>query len=45
MNVNFGLFPPLPGRLAKKDRPAAYAERALIELEEWMTRESLTSRS
>ncbi len=40
MNVNFGLFPPLPGRLAKKDRPAAYAERALIQLEEWM-RESV----
>lgn len=41
MNVTFGLFPPLPGRVAKKDRPAAYAERALIELEAWKTGEDL----
>jgi methylenetetrahydrofolate--tRNA-(uracil-5-)-methyltransferase len=36
MNVNFGLFPPLAGRLPKKLRGAAYAERALKELEEWL---------
>ncbi len=36
MNVNFGLFPPLPGRLPKKLRGAAYAERALQELEAWI---------
>jgi methylenetetrahydrofolate--tRNA-(uracil-5-)-methyltransferase len=36
MNVNFGLFPPLPGRVPKKLRGAAYAERALQELEDWM---------
>ncbi len=35
MNVNFGLFPPLAGRIPKKLRGAAYAERALEELEEW----------
>jgi methylenetetrahydrofolate--tRNA-(uracil-5-)-methyltransferase len=35
MNVNFGLFPPLAGRLPKRLRGAAYAERALQELEEW----------
>ena len=40
MNVNFGLFPPLPGRLPKLQRGAAYAERALQELEEWMAAES-----
>jgi methylenetetrahydrofolate--tRNA-(uracil-5-)-methyltransferase len=41
MNVNFGLFTPLAGRLPKRQRGAAYAERALEELEEWMTREGL----
>ena len=35
MNVNFGLFPPLPGRTPKKLRGAAYANRALAELEAW----------
>jgi methylenetetrahydrofolate--tRNA-(uracil-5-)-methyltransferase len=36
MNVNFGLFPPLAGRIPKKLRGAAYAERALQALEDWM---------
>ena len=36
MNVNFGLFPPLEGRIPKKLRGAAYAERALQALEEWV---------
>ena len=36
MNVNFGLFPPLPGRMPKKHRGAAYAERALKDLAEWL---------
>jgi methylenetetrahydrofolate--tRNA-(uracil-5-)-methyltransferase len=35
MNVNFGLFPPLPGRTPKKLRGAAYAARALEELAAW----------
>ncbi|MHB8066263.1 MAG: methylenetetrahydrofolate--tRNA-(uracil(54)-C(5))-methyltransferase (FADH(2)-oxidizing) TrmFO [Desulfobaccales bacterium] len=35
MNVNFGLFPPLPGRTPKKLRGEAYAARALEELENW----------
>jgi methylenetetrahydrofolate--tRNA-(uracil-5-)-methyltransferase len=39
MNVNFGLFSPLEGRLPKKLRGAAYADRALQALEEWMRRE------
>ncbi len=38
MNVNFGLFTPLTGRIPKKLRGAAYAERALGELAEWMAR-------
>ncbi len=32
MNVNFGLFPALEGRIPKKLRGAAYAERALKEI-------------
>jgi methylenetetrahydrofolate--tRNA-(uracil-5-)-methyltransferase len=35
MNVNFGLFPPLPGRTPKKLRGAAHSSRALAELEGW----------
>ncbi len=42
MNVNFGLFPALEGRIPKKLRGAAYAERALEALEEWMRREELS---
>ena len=36
MNVNFGLFPALEGRIPKKLRGAAYAERALKEIEAWI---------
>jgi methylenetetrahydrofolate--tRNA-(uracil-5-)-methyltransferase len=35
MNVNFGLFPTLPEKVAKKNRGRAYAERALAALKEW----------
>jgi methylenetetrahydrofolate--tRNA-(uracil-5-)-methyltransferase len=35
MNVNFGLFPPLPGRVRKKDRGGEYARRALADLKKW----------
>ncbi len=36
MNVNYGLFPPLEGRLRKRsDRRLALAERALADLEAW----------
>jgi methylenetetrahydrofolate--tRNA-(uracil-5-)-methyltransferase len=43
MNVNFGLFPPLPGAGAKdgphkKDRKRLYAERALAALDFWLGR-------
>lgn len=37
MNVNYGLFPELPGRVKKKERRQRMAERALAELEEWRT--------
>lgn len=35
MNVNFGLFVPLPGRKRKRDRGRLYAERSLNDLEAW----------
>ena len=35
MNVNYGLFPELPGRIRKKERRQKLAERALVALEEW----------
>ncbi len=35
MNVTFGLFPPLPGRIRKKDRGAHYARRSLAALAAW----------
>ena len=38
MNVNFGLFEPLGGKVRKKDRGERYRERALADLEEWKRR-------
>lgn len=35
MNVNFGIFPPLSGRVIKKERKLAYSTRALDMLEVW----------
>ncbi len=40
MNVNFGLFPPLSGRVPKKARKARFARRALAALEEWIATET-----
>jgi methylenetetrahydrofolate--tRNA-(uracil-5-)-methyltransferase len=36
MNINFGLFPPLQGRIRKPDRPAAQSARALHDLSQWI---------
>ena len=36
MNVNFGLMPPLPGRLKRADRKKAYTDRAREKLAEWL---------
>ncbi len=36
MNVNYGLFPDLPGRVKKKERREKLAERALAELDGWL---------
>jgi len=35
-NIHFGLFPPLTGRVAKKDRPQAYLDRARQALVGWL---------
>jgi methylenetetrahydrofolate--tRNA-(uracil-5-)-methyltransferase len=36
MNVNFGLMPPLEGRLKRADRKKAYTDRAREKLAEWL---------
>ena len=36
MNVNFGLFPPLAGKVKKRERKPAMAQRALDELTGWL---------
>ena len=38
MNVTFGLFPSLPGRIRKKDRGIQYARRSLEALASWQNR-------
>lgn len=35
MNINFGLFPPLPQKIPKKDRGHHYAERSIKALSKW----------
>lgn len=35
MNINYGLFPALPGKMKKSERRLRLAERALQELETW----------
>ncbi|MGI9488934.1 MAG: methylenetetrahydrofolate--tRNA-(uracil(54)-C(5))-methyltransferase (FADH(2)-oxidizing) TrmFO [Geminicoccaceae bacterium] len=35
MNINFGLFPPLEGRMKKRERKPAMAKRALADLDTW----------
>ena len=36
MNVNFGLFPPIEGRMKKVDRKKLYTSRAKADLETWI---------
>lgn len=36
-NVNFSLFPSLPGRTPRRDRGARYAQRALADLKRWIS--------
>jgi methylenetetrahydrofolate--tRNA-(uracil-5-)-methyltransferase len=39
MNVNFGLFPPLEGRVKRKERKPAMSCRALADLDAWLSPE------
>ena len=36
MNVNFGLFPPIPGRMKKADRKRMYTDRGRAALAGWL---------
>jgi methylenetetrahydrofolate--tRNA-(uracil-5-)-methyltransferase len=36
MNVNFGLFPPLPDKVRKADRKRGYTDRAKTDLAQWL---------
>ena len=36
MNINFGLFPPLEGRIKRVQRKPAYSARALADLDAWL---------
>ena len=38
MNVNFGLFPPIEGKMKKGDRKALYTARAKADLKAWRER-------
>ncbi len=43
MNINFGLFPSLPGRIRRRERGAHHASRALEDFRAWMADEGLDS--
>jgi methylenetetrahydrofolate--tRNA-(uracil-5-)-methyltransferase len=36
MNVNYGLFPTIPGKIKKKDKRGMLAERALVSINGWI---------
>lgn len=44
MNINYGLFPELAGRVKKKEKRQRLAERALAALEEWWKKQSIHHR-
>ena len=37
MNVNFGLFPPIEGRMKKANRKQLYTKRAKDDLRSWVS--------
>jgi methylenetetrahydrofolate--tRNA-(uracil-5-)-methyltransferase len=41
MNINFGLFPTLPGRVHRRERGIYYSRRALEDFQTWMAAEGL----
>lgn len=44
MNVNFGLFPDIPGGTRGRDRKRAISQRALRDLDAWLTGSSQSSK-
>lgn len=42
-NINFGLLPPVPGRVKKRERGRLVAERAERDLEAWLTASRLAA--
>ena len=44
-NINYGLFPELPGRLRRRERRPAYTRRAWDDLERWASRHRLELRA
>ena len=40
-DVNFGLMPPLSGRLKRADRKKAYTDRARIALAGWLAKQKV----
>jgi methylenetetrahydrofolate--tRNA-(uracil-5-)-methyltransferase len=45
MNANYGLFPPLPGRLRGREKKLALAARALADFEAWIATHDLALRA
>ena len=43
MNVNFGLFPPLPERSRKADRKQLYTDRGRVALADWLSPQASAS--
>jgi methylenetetrahydrofolate--tRNA-(uracil-5-)-methyltransferase len=43
MNINFGLFPPLEGKVPKKERKTLLTSRARKDLLRWITEHQLNS--
>jgi methylenetetrahydrofolate--tRNA-(uracil-5-)-methyltransferase len=35
MNINFGLFPPIAGKVKKGERKKFYTDRARADLQQW----------
>jgi len=36
MNINYGLLPPMTGKIHKKDRKPAYGQRAMADFDSWL---------
>jgi methylenetetrahydrofolate--tRNA-(uracil-5-)-methyltransferase len=43
MNVNFGLFPPLAGRIRRAERKPALSRRAMADLQQWLGQQQVAA--